>query len=222
MADPSAGPTKAYLETELGAKISCLFNPTKLQMAKSNTWSSGNAKGRNAPDLVFDGGSSGTMSLELIFDTTDVGTTVTAHTNKVADLMSVSTELADYDATTNNGRPQWVKFHWGDMHTFKAVISSMDLTFTYFSANGVPLRANVSISLTQYEPEANWGPQNPTSGTPAPQRLHQVQKGETLDRISARHYKDSTKWRLIADANGITDPLALKPGSVLSIPRLRD
>lgn len=217
-----AAPVKAYLETERGAQIPCLFNPTKLQLGKSNSWTSGNSKGRNAPDLVFDGGSSGTMSLELIFDTTDAGTTVTKYTNALSSLMSVDTELPDYDSAANNGRPQWVKFHWGDMHTFKAVISSMDLTFTYFSSAGVPLRANVSISLTQYEPEANWGPQNPTSGTPAPQRLHQVQKGETLDRISARHYKDSTKWRLIAEANGITDPLALKAGSVLSIPRLRD
>ena len=43
-----------------------------------------------------------------------------------------------------------------------------------------------------------------------------VQKGETLDRISARHYGDSTKWRLIADANGIIDPLALRPGGLLA------
>lgn len=218
----AAAPVKAYLETELGAKVPCLFNPTQLKMAKSNSWSSGNSKGRNAPDLVFDGGAAGTLSLELIFDTTKDGSAVTTHTNKLAALMSVDTNLADYDAATNNGRPQWVKFHWGDMHTFKAVIASMDLTFTYFSSAGVPLRANVSLSLTQYEPQANWGPQNPTSGTPTPQRLHQVQKGETLDRIAARHYKDATKWRLIADANGIHDPLMLKPGSMLAIPRLRD
>jgi hypothetical protein len=217
-----AAPVKAYLETERGTKIQCLFNPSKLQVAKSNSWSSGNSKGRNAPELVFDGGGSGSMSLELTFDTTDTGKPVTTHTNKLAELMQVDTQLPDYDAATNNGRPQWVKFHWGDMHTFKAVIASMDMTFTYFASSGVPLRANVSLSLTQYEPEANWSPQNPTSGTPAPQRLHQVQKGETLDRISARHYRDATKWRIIADANGITDPLALKPGSVLSIPRLRD
>jgi hypothetical protein len=217
-----AAPVKAYLETERGQKVNCLFNPSKLQMAKSNTWTSGNSSGRNAPDLVFDGGGSGSMTLELIFDTTDTGKAVTDHTNLLGALMNIDTQLPDYDSATNNGRPQWVKFHWGDMHTFKAVITSMDLTFTYFSSAGVPLRANVNLSLTQYEPEANWGPQNPTSGTPAPHRLHQVHKGETLDRIAARHYKDSTKWRIIADANGITDPLALKPGSVLSIPRLRD
>src|SRR4051812_42567420 len=215
-------PVKAYLETERGVQIPCLFNPTTIAIDKSNSWSGDDASGRNAPELVFDGGSSGSMSLDLIFDTTDDGSAVTVHTNKLSDLMSVDKELADYDSATDTGRPQWVKFHWGDMHTFKAAITKMNLTFTYFSAAGVPLRANVSLDLVQYEAEENWGPQNPTSGTPTPNRLHQVQRGETLDRISARHYKDSTKWRLIAEANNITDPLALKPGSILSIPRLRD
>jgi len=215
-------PVKAYLETERGTQIPCLFNPTTIKIVKTNAWSADDASGRNAPELVFDGGGSGTMDLDLIFDTTADGKAVTTYTNKLVDLMAVDKQLSDYDSATDTGRPQWVKFHWGDMHTFKAAITSMDVTFTYFSSAGVPLRANVSMSLTQFEAAENWGPQNPTSGTPTPTRLHQVQRGETLDRISARHYKDSTKWRLIAEANGITDPLALKPGSILSIPRLRD
>jgi hypothetical protein len=115
-----------------------------------------------------------------------------------------------------------VKFHWGDLHSFKSIIDSLDLRFTYFSAAGMPLRAQVGMSLMQFEPDANWGPQNPTSGTPKPHRVHRVQKGETLDRISARHYGDSTRWRLIAEANGIHDPLALRPGSLLTIPKLAD
>jgi hypothetical protein len=217
-----AAPVKAYLETERGAQIDCMFNPSSLKLAKTNDWSGSAQIGRDAPELVFDGGGSGTISLELIFDTTYDGSNVTVFTNKLADLMKVDTELPDYDETKNNGRPQWVKFHWGDWHTFSAVITSINLTFNYFSADGVPLRANVSIELTQYEPIANWGPQNPTSGTPQPQRIHRVQKGETLDRISARHYKDATKWRVIAEANGITDPLALRPGALLSIPRITD
>jgi hypothetical protein len=217
-----AAPVKAYLKTERGATINCLFNPAQLKINKSNSWNGDNSAGRNAPDLVFDGGGSGSMTLDLIFDTTDTGAAVTTHTNKLSALMSVDKELSDYDSATDTGRPQWVEFHWGDMHTFKSVITQMDLTFTYFASSGVPLRANVSLSLLQYEPEGNWGPQNPTSGTPAPHRLHQVHKGETLDRIAARHYKDSTKWRIIAEANGISDPLALRPGAILSIPRLRD
>ncbi len=38
--------------------------------------------------------------------------------------------------------------------------------------------------------------------------------------ISARYYGDSTRWRQIAGANGINDPMALRAGSLLSIPRM--
>ena len=99
-----------------------------------------------------------------------------------------------------------------------AAIVDLDVSFTYFSSEGLPLRASVNMSLEQYEPDANWGPQNPTSGTPKPNRTHQVQVGDSLDRIAARYYGDSTQWRAIASANGIADPLALRPGRLLAIP----
>jgi nucleoid-associated protein YgaU len=106
------------------------------------------------------------------------------------------------------------------MHSFKAVVSSLDLSFIYFAADGTPLRARAELVLVQFERELAFGPQNPTSGTPHPHRVHRVNPGETLDRIAAAHYGDPTRWRAIAAANGIEDPLALEPGTVLAIPRL--
>jgi nucleoid-associated protein YgaU len=106
------------------------------------------------------------------------------------------------------------------MHSFKAVIAELEMTFTYFSSTGVPLRASMRLVLQQYEQSDAFGPQNPTSGTPRPHRVHRVQPGETLDRIAARYYGDSTRWRALASANGIQDPLALRPGGLLSIPKL--
>src|SRR6185437_10286272 len=106
------------------------------------------------------------------------------------------------------------------LHSFTSVVANLGLTFTYFSSSGVPLRAQMSLDLRQFEPSAAFGPQNPTSGTPRPHRVHRVQPGETLDRISARYYGDSTRWRLLADANGIQDPLAIRPGAILTVPRL--
>jgi nucleoid-associated protein YgaU len=47
-----------------------------------------------------------------------------------------------------------------------------------------------------------------------------VLAGETLDRIAARYYGDATRWRLLADANGISDPLAVRPGALLAVPRM--
>jgi nucleoid-associated protein YgaU len=49
--------------------------------------------------------------------------------------------------------------------------------------------------------------------------VHRVQPGETLDRISAKYYGDSTRWRELARANGVEDPLAIRPGALLNIPR---
>jgi LysM repeat protein len=212
---------KAHLETETGGRIDCMFNPTKFQFKQSNKWDSDKTPGRASPTLRFAGGDGGSFSLSLVFDTTSDGTSVTKHTNKLLKLMEIDTSLPGYDEAKTNGRPPWVKFHWGThLHSFKAVVNSADVTFTYFSNEGMPLRANVELALTQYEPDANWGPQNPTSGTPKPGRTHQVQVGDTLDRLAARYYADSTKWRHIADINGISDPLDLQPGALLSIPKI--
>lgn len=211
--------TKAFLKTEGGTSIPCLFNPSELVLAQSNAWAADAVPGKGAPTLRYTGAGSGTIRLTLFFDTTDTGTAVTTYTSKLVGLMSVTTTLPGTSATTNNARPPWVEFHWGTFHSFKAVISSLDLSFEYFSKTGTPLRARASMVLTQYQETSAFGPQNPTSGTPRPHRVHRVQPGETLDRIAAMHLGDPTRWRAIAAANGITDPLALRPGSLLSIPQ---
>ena len=209
----------AYLEVETGGRVECMFNPTTFAFATQNNWDGPAQPGRDTPTLRYAGGASGSFSLSLVFDTTSDGSSVTVHTNKLLALMNVDADLPGYDEADTNGRPPWVKFHWGThLHTFRAVIQSANVTFTYFSSEGTPLRANVDLSLQQFEPDANWGAQNPTSGTPKPRRTHQVQVGDTLDRIAARYYGDATRWRDIATLNGIADPLDLDPGRLLSIP----
>jgi hypothetical protein len=211
---------KAFLETEDGTRLPCLYNPETLSIGRRNNWVSNPMPGKGVPTLRYAGASSGWMALDLIFDTTDVGTAVTAHTGKILGLMDVDPNLPGHDETTNNARPPTVTFHWGDLHSFTAVVQDLQLTFTYFSSSGVPLRAHMHLELMQYQQSAAFGPQNPTSGTPKPSRVHRVQPGETLDRISARYYGDATRWRVLASANGLEDPLAIKAGALLDIPRL--
>lgn len=213
-------PAKAYLQTEQGSRIDCLFNPAELTISKSNSWQAKGGKGANTPRLKFQEGQSGSMSMALVLDTTHDGSPVTRHTNALLDLMRVDPDLAGSNKKSNSARPPWVRFHWGDMHSFKAILEQLKITFTYFSSTGTPLRAKADITLKQYEDEGAWGPQNPTSGTPTPHRVHSVQPGETLDRIAAVRYGDPTHWRLIASANGVIDPLGLRPGEALMIPEL--
>ncbi|SOD70945.1 LysM domain-containing protein [Jatrophihabitans sp. GAS493] len=211
---------KAFLEIEGGERVPCLFNPDSISVGRRNNWVGNPMPGKGVPKLRYSGADSGWMRLQLMFDTTDVGTPVTKYTGKILGLMDVDPSIAGTDETSNNARPPTVTFHWGDLHSFACVVIDLGLTFTYFSSTGVPLRAEMSLELRQYEPSKAFGPQNPTSGTPKPHRVHRIQPGETLDRISARYYGDSTRWRALAEVNGIEDPLTLRPGSLLSVPRM--
>jgi hypothetical protein len=214
----SSADSKAFLQTEGNEKIPCLFNPAELQLQLKNNWSSDPMPGGVTPTLRYSGSGTGILRLTLFFDTTDTGKAVTTYTSKLVGLLEVDTKLPGSSSATNNARPQWVVFHWGDFHSFKAVVASVDLAFEYFSSTGTPLRARAGLVLAQYEEDMAFGSQNPTSGTPRPHRVHRVQPGETLDRIAAVHLGDATGWRVIAQANGIEDPLALRPGSLLAIP----
>jgi nucleoid-associated protein YgaU len=49
-------------------------------------------------------------------------------------------------------------------------------------------------------------------------KQHIVRSGDTLSGIAAELYHDATKWRPIAEANNIDNPLNLEPGRVLIVP----
>ena len=219
MTAPSA-PVKAFLRTEQGTQIDCLFNPAELTITKSNTWNASENKGGNAPELRFQAGQSGTLALSLTLDTTAKGEDVTVHTNKLLDLLKVDPGLAGSDRQRNKARPPWVEFHWGKLHSFKAIVERLQIRFTYFASTGMPLRAKADMTLKQFNDEEFKPLQNPTSHTPTLHTVHRVVHGETLDRIAAAHYADPFNWRLIAEANGVIDPLDVAPGTVLVIPEL--
>ena len=221
---------KAYFMTEKKQKIAFQFNPDRISIRRANKWggaattgasAEGSAYARTGLDgplqAQFSGVDVGSLDLgTLYFDTTHSGKPVTKETDKVTALLDVV--IGDSSADNASKRPQWFKFHWGDIHSFKLVARSVGLSFTMFSPTGVPIRAEVTMDMMQFDAE-QWGKQNPTSGTPRPHRVHRVSPGESLDRIAAHHYGSSSRWRTIAAANAIEDPLILRPGTVLMIPK---
>lgn len=211
---------KATLCPEKGQPVECLFNPSELKVARSNSWQAGEAKGVNAPELRFQGGQSGSLSLTLTVDTTMAGTDVSRHTNRLFALMDVDPALPGSDKKRNSGRPPWVQLQWGTLTSFKAIIEQLQVSYTYFAEDGTPLRAKVDVSLKQWHDEKVRPLQNPTSHTEELHSVHRLVAGETLDRIASTYYRDPSRWRLIADANGVLDPLELAAGTLLVIPEL--
>uniref|UniRef100_UPI00114CD597 LysM peptidoglycan-binding domain-containing protein n=1 Tax=Streptomyces lushanensis TaxID=1434255 RepID=UPI00114CD597 len=60
--------------------------------------------------------------------------------------------------------------------------------------------------------------QNPTSGALAARRVHRLRSGDTLQALAWAEYGDAAAWRVIADINGIDDPLRLAEGRELLLP----
>jgi nucleoid-associated protein YgaU len=74
----------------------------------------------------------------------------------------------------------------------------------------------------QEAPAENAAEQDPTpppEPEPAPAaRTYTVESGDTLWAISERFYGDGSKYQVIADASGISNPDLIQPGQVLTIP----
>jgi hypothetical protein len=212
---------KAFFEIMTGKpQINCQFNPETIKVKRSNTWETLKMPGKGVKMANFTGSQAGDFEIDkLIFDTTDTGKPVTKTTDKLLALLDRDSAVKGTSPNTNNARPPTVKFHWGQLVSFECYVESVEVELTYFSSAGVPLRAEVNITLKQFK-EDQTKKQNPTSGTPHPHRVHRMLPGETLDRISSHYYGDPNRWRALASANGIEDPLSVRPGSLLVIPEI--
>lgn len=192
--------------------VSCMFNPYEYTISKSNTYKEEEKNAESASKQFAKVGSR-TLKLNLLFDTYEAGSDVTEITDKLWAFMKPK----EQNSATGKLEPPQVAFKWGAF-SFEAFITNMTQKFTLFKKDGTPVRATVDVTFEQFkDPEEN-GPQNPTSGGGPIQRVWQVRRGDRLDVIAAEVYGDATKWRLIADYNQITNPLALRPGRRLTIP----
>ena len=102
----------------------------------------------------------------------------------------------------------------------------MRIQHILFHPNGEPIRATVDLELAQAEKASTASssgagqPQNPTTRALRGLRVRRVRDGDSLPAIAYEAYGDPTRWRAIAQANHIDDPLRLRRGTELAIPRI--
>lgn len=201
--------------------IPCMFNPVDYTVSQTNTYEHKFENGSDVPKMEFTKPGERILKLNtLYFDTYElpIPVDVSLMTIWLWDFMKPTIEYEDSEGHTKK-KPPPVIFRWG-MFQFYAVITSLSQKFTLFHSTGIPYRAEVTIELKQHLMTDMHAvlPQNPTSGGGPIERIWRVQAGDRLDLIADKVYRDSTKWRLIADRNGISDPLSIKAGQSLRIP----
>lgn len=190
------------------------FNPKQYTIAKSAEWKRTPAKGATQTAMPeFVGAQGRTLTLELFMDASlDAGKTVA---KDVDTLMACLVPLPG-SIPKQKPLPPFVQFVWGPSVYFNAYLKSVSAKFTMFRPDGTPIRAACQVSFE----EVPNGPrnQNPTSGALAATRSHTVVAGDSLASLLYTEYGDPTRWRVIAEANRIDDPMHLRPGRSLVIP----
>lgn len=191
--------------------IPVLFNPTEYTIEKSNQFAEVDSPQLDSPLLTFTRGNVRTLSMDLFFDTyTDGrGEDVRNHTDKITDLLKVGSDLH---------APPVCLFSWGKL-TFPCVLEKATQRFIMFNADGLPVRARLSVVFKEYtapDKQLRITPRNSPDRT----KRRIVKQGDSLWLWAAREYGDATKWRAIADKNEIENPRFLEPGTEISIPPL--
>ncbi|MGH8930853.1 MAG: peptidase M23 [Egibacteraceae bacterium] len=193
------------------------FNPKEYTIQKSAEWTrSATSSAESTSPPEFRGSGPRQLSLELFLDRTATRGDVS---KEVETLFAC---LSPYPPTiqAKSPSPPFVRFSWGSTIEFTAFMQSVNATYTLFDQKGTPLRAVCAISLEEI-PEVT-PRQNPTSGALAGLRMRTLVAGETLHSIAHAEYGDPALWRLVAECNGVDDPLRLRPGDKLRIPPADD
>ena len=207
-------------EINTDKKCQVQFNPETLKVSFANQVATPSGAGdqQGTPARQFVGAGTTKLSLQLWFDVT---APMPPEQTKEQDVRKLTAKVAYFITPKAEGDkfvPPAVRFIWGSFQ-FDGIMESMEESLEFFSSDGRPLRASITINLTQqkiteFTFRATAGPgATPSPGTrpltPAPQ-------GKSVQNMADSQGKGDN-WQDIASANGIENPRLLQPGQLVDM-----
>jgi len=218
------------IDTTTGVGHPVMYNPEELKLEQGNQFAEVGIPGLNASPLQYVRGKNRVLTMELFFDTYETGEDVRAYTAPIVRLL---------DTQPQTLAPPVLLFSLGWVQ-FRCVLTDAGQRFTMFGRDGTPVRSTMSVRLQEYveislEIEQGLFLGSPTASAlvsaipgvaPTVEALtasvsgvvHVVLQGDTLSGIAGAYLGDPGRWREIARANSIVDPLSLVTGATLLIP----
>jgi nucleoid-associated protein YgaU len=194
------------LNTHNGERIPVMYNPEEYKLDQGNDFAEVAIPGLNAPPLQYVRGRARSLTMDLFFDTYEVAEDVRRHTGRIVHLL---------EKLPQTHAPPILLFTMGQF-AFQCVLVDASQRFVMFLRDGTPVRSIMSARFQEYVPVEIEVESGLFIGPPT---LHNIVGGETLSHIAGRLLGDASRWREIADANGVDDPLRLIPGAALVMPR---
>ena len=210
-------------EKDGGQTVEVQFNPETLKVTFANEIKQpeGGDQGANTSGRQFVGAGTTKLALQLWFDVTameqDAVDDVRRLTKKVVFFMTPQKS----DEDPKKLAPPGVRFTWGSF-IFDGMVEALEESLEYFSSDGKPLRASISMTLSQQKIlETKFGDMAPIQVRPghkppghAP--MTQARDGDSLQSM-AGNKKGGSGWQGIAAANDIEDPLRMAPGQLIDL-----
>jgi hypothetical protein len=206
-------------------RVAVQFNPETLKVSFANQVVPPANAGtgtdqRGTASTQFVGKGTTKLNVQLWFDVTSAPYEEAGSTSDVRELTKkVAFFITPKDAPNDPDTkiPPGVRFVWGSFQ-FDGIMESLEESLEFFSPEGVPLRASLTMSLTQQsiqfafaEPGAAARGAGPGGRAPGTAPMTQAPAGATLPGLAAAQGLGGN-WQAIGRANGIENPRFLAPG----------
>jgi hypothetical protein len=193
------------LNTQSGEAIPVMYNPEEFRLEQGNNFAEVGIPGLEAPPIQYVRGRARVLTMELFFDTYERGEDVRVHTGRIVALL---------DQIPQTHAPPILLFTMGQF-SFECVLVEAGQRFTMFARDGTPVRATLSTRFQEFVRAEFEVERGLFVGPPT---LHNIGSSQTVASITADYLGDPRRWREIAEANDIDDPLNLPPGQSLVVP----
>jgi hypothetical protein len=204
------------------------FNPETLKVSFANQIQTppGTGDQSGTPARQFVGAGTTKLSLTVFFD---VNAPLAEGQGPVDDVRKLTQKVAYFITPQEEGKtfiPPAVRFVWGSFQ-FDGIMDSLEENLEFFSSDGKPLRASMSLAMSQQRitkfafaktgaggtTAAPGGGGAPMAGTSP---MTQAPAGSTLQSL-ADQAGQGNNWQAIANANGIENPRLLAPGQLINL-----
>jgi hypothetical protein len=197
---------KAFIvNTTTAQQIPVMYNPEQFSLDQGNNFAEIGIPGLNAPPIQYVRGKGRALSMELFFDSYELGQDVRQFTGGITGLLATLPQTF---------APPILLFVMGSF-SFRCVLAEAAQRFTMFAMDGTPVRSTLSVRFHEYVDVTVAIETGVFFGPPI---IYNVVQNDTLSGIAAATGGDPSNWRTIADANNIDDPFNLPIGNPLVIP----
>jgi nucleoid-associated protein YgaU len=195
------------INTVTNDRIEVMYNPDEYKLDQGNNFAEVGIPGLAAPPVQYVRGRGRTLSMDLFFDTygREPAEDVRKFTNRIVALLDKVPQLK---------APPVLLFTMGQF-SFECVLVDAAQRFTMFQSDGTPVRSMLSVKFQEFVRVEIKVERGLFVGPPT---LHNLAGEQTLSGVAAQLLGDASRWREIADANGVDDPFRIPTGTPLVVP----